>query len=83
MVALCLPIVEFMAREVHHAISGIGTNENTLIEVLCSGTNQEIREINAAYQRCENKKFPDLLCSSLLFVASFFVSVRVSHGKGH
>ncbi|XP_046452344.1 annexin B9-like [Daphnia pulex] len=51
MVALCLPIAEFMAREVHHAISGMGTNEDTLIEVLCSGTNQEIREMNAAYQR--------------------------------
>jgi annexin A7/11 len=54
MVALCLPIAEFMAREVHHAISGMGNNEDTLIEVLCSGTNQEIREMNAAYQRCEN-----------------------------
>ncbi|XP_046452272.1 annexin B9-like [Daphnia pulex] len=51
MVALCLPLAEFMAREVHHAISGIGTNEGTLIEILCSGTNQDIREMNAAYQQ--------------------------------
>ena len=53
MVALSLPVVDFMAKEMHEAISGIGTNEITLMEVLCSGTNQEIREINAAYLRCE------------------------------
>ena len=53
MVALSLPVVDFMAKEMHEAISGIGTNEITLMEVLCSGTNQEIREINVAYLRCE------------------------------
>jgi annexin A7/11 len=54
MVALCLPLAEFMARNVYEAISGMGTSEATLIEILCSGTNQDIREINAAYQRCRN-----------------------------
>ena len=53
MVALSLPVVDFMAKEMHEAMSGVGTNEITLMEVLCSGTNQEIREINAAYLRCE------------------------------
>jgi hypothetical protein len=74
MVALCLPLAEFMAREVHHAISGIGTNEGTLIEILCSGTNQDIREMNAAYQQCENSRLIGLLCSNLLFV-TFYSSV--------
>ena len=53
MVALSLPVVDFMAKEMHEAMSGVGTNEITLMEVLCSGTNQEIREINVAYLRCE------------------------------
>ncbi len=53
MVGLCLPVAEFMAREMYEAVSGAGTNEGTLVEILCSGTNQEIREINAAYMRCE------------------------------
>ena len=57
MVALCLPVADFMAREMNEAVRGIGTNEGTLVEILCSGTNQEIREINTAYQRCK------LLCS--------------------
>lgn len=51
MVALCLPVAEYMAREMYVAISGIGTSEGTLVEILCSGTNQEIRDINAAYVR--------------------------------
>lgn len=51
-VALCLSKAEFMAREMHEAVSGLGTNDGTLIEILCSGTNHEIREMNAAYERC-------------------------------
>ena len=51
--ALSLPVADFMAKEMHEAMSGAGTNEGTLVEILCSGTNQEIREINAAYLRCE------------------------------
>ena len=53
MVALSLPVTDFMAKEMYEAVSGIGTNEGTLVEILCSGTNKEIREINAAYLRCE------------------------------
>ncbi len=53
MVALCLPVADYMAREMYEAVNGIGTKEGTLVEILCSGTNQEIREINAAYQRCK------------------------------
>ncbi|XP_057380445.1 annexin B9-like [Daphnia carinata] len=51
MIALCLPLADYMAREMYIAISGLGTNEGTLVEILCSGTNQEIRDINAAYVR--------------------------------
>lgn len=50
-IALCLPVAEFMAREMYEAVSGMGTSEGTLVEILCSGTNQEIREMNAAYLR--------------------------------
>jgi annexin A7/11 len=47
MIALCLPLAEFMAREVYESISGIGTSEGTLIEILCSATNQNLREMNS------------------------------------
>lgn len=51
LVALMTPIHEFYASEIHHAISGIGTNESTLIEVLCSLSNAELHYIKAAYEK--------------------------------
>lgn len=51
MISLCLSTAEFMAREMYEAMAGLGTNDEMLIEILCSSTNQEIREINAAYLR--------------------------------
>jgi len=50
LVALCEPRAEYMASEMHHAVSGMGTQEGTLIETLISGNNQEIRDIAAAYK---------------------------------
>jgi len=47
--ALMIPLPVFLAREVQNAIEGIGTNEQTLIEILCTGSNAEIFAIKNAY----------------------------------
>lgn len=52
-VALMKPHFEFMAKEVHDAIAGIGTDEETVVEVICSANNQEIHAIKAAYHHSE------------------------------
>lgn len=57
-VALMTPLPEFYAKEIHHALSGIGTHESTLIEVLCSLNNSEIHYIKQAYQ---SRKLRDLI----------------------
>ncbi len=51
MVSLCLSTSDFLAREMYEAMEGLGTNDDTLIEILCSSTNEEMREINFSYLR--------------------------------
>ncbi|CAL8079559.1 unnamed protein product [Orchesella dallaii] len=54
-VALMTPRYEFLAKKLKKAMSGIGTKEKTLVDVLCTATNTEIREINATYHRLFNR----------------------------
>jgi len=51
LVALMTPIHEFYASEVHHALSGIGTNESTIIEVICTLSNAELHYVKVAYEK--------------------------------
>ncbi|XP_022236276.1 annexin B9-like isoform X2 [Limulus polyphemus] len=49
--AMMTPMVEFLASEIHHAISGVGTDEDSLIEILCTRNNHDIREIKESYKK--------------------------------
>lgn len=49
LVALTQSRASFLARELYKAMDGLGTTESALIQVLCSCTNQEIKDINSAY----------------------------------
>lgn len=45
-----MPRARFLAHCLRRAISGLGTAEKTIVEVLCTSTNSEIREIKNVYQ---------------------------------
>jgi len=55
LLSLIVPIADYNAELVHDAIAGLGTNDDQLIEVLCTRNNQEIKDMKVAYQRLYSK----------------------------
>lgn len=49
LVALLTPTLDFYCKEIHDACAGIGTDEDVLIEVLCTLSNSEINMIRNRY----------------------------------
>jgi len=58
-IALMMPPVEYYAKQLHKAISGIGTNEKAIIEILGIHKNAEIIAIREAYQRMYGNTLED------------------------
>lgn len=50
LVALLTPILDFYCKEIKDAMAGIGTDEDVLIEILCTLSNHEINTIKNHYQ---------------------------------
>ncbi|CAH8513671.1 unnamed protein product [Schistosoma turkestanicum] len=51
MEALCLTPAEFDAQELRRAMKGAGTDESILIEILCTRTNHQLKQIKEAFGR--------------------------------
>jgi len=60
-VALMMPTVDFDAWCLHDAMTGAGTTESTLIEIMCSRSNDEIKAITDAYKRLYKKNLAEEL----------------------
>lgn len=58
-VAMMTPLTDYIAEQLHDAMSGAGTDEDSLIEILCTRTNPEIWDINEAYKRLYEKSLED------------------------
>jgi len=54
-VILLLPRPDFDAQCLYSAMAGMGTNEDILIEILCTRTAEEVKEIIKSYDRMYDK----------------------------
>ncbi|XP_049940933.1 annexin B10 isoform X1 [Schistocerca serialis cubense] len=62
-VALVVPHFDYLAKQLHKAMAGLGTDEETLVEILCSKTNEEVKKIVEAYERLYDRPLAEHLCS--------------------
>lgn len=53
MVGLLFPMHEYLARELRSAMKGIGTDEDCLVEILCTRSNDDIRRIKECFHQGE------------------------------
>ncbi|VEL12152.1 unnamed protein product [Protopolystoma xenopodis] len=52
--ALCLAPEDYDASEIRAAIKGLGTDEDSLIEIICGRTNMQIKAFKEAYKKGEH-----------------------------
>lgn len=72
MVGVLRPIVDFYCAELNDAMSGIGTDEDVLIEILCTLSNQEIHTIKNQYLRCKYYQIQILFILYILILRNIF-----------
>ena len=65
--AMMLPWPHLCAKQIKKAFKGIGTDEETLIDLLCTANNCQIKEIVSAYK--ESTLFSATFSYSLLLLA--------------
>jgi len=63
-VACMMPLEQYYAKELHNAMAGVGTNEFTLTEILCSVNNAQMQAIKTYY--LQSNYFVHFLRSSFI-----------------
>ncbi|XP_054707652.1 annexin A7-like isoform X2 [Uloborus diversus] len=58
-VALLTPQIVFLSECLYEAVKGIGTDEKSIIEILCTYHNREIEEIRTCFKQRYNKDLED------------------------
>ncbi|XP_058975020.1 annexin B10-like [Musca domestica] len=62
-IALMTPPVEYLCKQLHEAMACMGTDESTLVEILCTKSNEEMSEIVKCYEDMYDRPLAEQLCS--------------------
>ncbi|KAI9589400.1 annexin B10-like [Glossina fuscipes] len=62
-VGLMLRPVEYLCKQLHKAMEGAGTNESTLVEILCTKSNDEMADIVSCYENMYDRPLVEHICS--------------------
>lgn len=52
-VALMMTPEQYLCKQLNKAMEGMGTNESTLVEILCTKTNEEVQRLLSVYENSE------------------------------
>lgn len=63
LLGLMTPPTEYLCNHLYKAMSGWGTNERALIEILCTKTNSEIADITQCYEEFYGRPLTEHVCS--------------------
>lgn len=62
-VALMSPPEEYLCKQLHKAMEGMGTEESTLIEILCTRSNEDVQKLVSCYESMYDRPLAEHLCS--------------------
>nr|CAD7589909.1 unnamed protein product [Timema genevievae] len=62
-IALMLPPADYLAKQLHKSMEGMGTDEHTMVEILCTKSNSEIQQLVDAYERLYDRPLAEHMCS--------------------
>lgn len=62
-VGLITPPVEYLARQLNKAFKGMGTDDNAVIEIVVSRSNEEMKELCSIYEKLYDRPLIEHLCS--------------------
>lgn len=58
-VGLMMEPDQYLCKQLNKAMEGMGTNESTLVEILCTKSNEEVKKLVSVYEDSEFIKPPD------------------------
>ncbi|XP_075155592.1 annexin B10 [Haematobia irritans] len=61
-VALMTPALEYICNILYGSMQGVGTDEDILVEILCTKSNEEIQEIVSLYESLYNRPLAEQMC---------------------